>query len=280
MLGWSYVCLVRVLFTRGEMAGAEEIFQKMEKIGRELNVPPWVTNVLNTWQGRIWVAQGKLQAASQWVAERGLDVDSEPNSRQERETMVLARLRLAQGRLDETTRLLQQLLKPAEAAGRMTRVIEILMLQALAFQAGGDTARAMDTMEQALARAEPGGYIRIFVDEGPLMAHLLHEAVTRGIKPNYTRKLLAAFPAAEPGQTDLSEVRPANSELVEPLSDRELEVLQLIAEGLTNQEIADRLFLSLNTVKVHTRNIYGKLGVNSRTQAVAEAQRLDLLQHT
>jgi len=109
------------------------------------------------------------------------------------------------------------------------------------------------------------------------MARLLYEAATRGIVPDYARRLLAAFPVAEPEQAGLSKTQSPESELVEPLSERELEVLQLIAEGLTNPEIATRLYLSLNTVKVHTRNIYGKLGVHSRTQAVACSQELGLL---
>jgi LuxR family maltose regulon positive regulatory protein len=277
MLGWSYVCQMRVLYSRGDIAGTEEIFQKMEKIARELNVPPWIVSLLAAWQGRIWVAQGKLQAASQWVEERGLDANGEPTLLHEREYIVLARLRIAQGRVDEVTRLLQWLLQAAEAGGRTTRVIEILMLQALAFQAGGDTSQAMTTLERALTLAESGGYIRIFVDEGPPMAHLLYEAVKRDISPDYTSRLLAAFPIVEPEQTDPSKTQAPKSESVEPLSERELEVLQLIAKGLTNPEIAARLFLSLNTVKVHTRNIYGKLGVNNRTQAVARARALGIL---
>ncbi len=109
------------------------------------------------------------------------------------------------------------------------------------------------------------------------MARLLYEVLTRGIAPDYVRRLLAAFPIVEPGHTDPSKTQAPKSELVEPLSERELEVLQLIAEGLTNQEIASRLFLSQNTVKVHTRNIYGKLAVNNRTQAAARAKDLAIL---
>jgi LuxR family maltose regulon positive regulatory protein len=138
----------------------------------------------------------------------------------------------------------------------------------------------MAALERALAAAEPGGFLRIFVDEGPSMARLLYEAVTRGIAPDYARRLLSAFPVAEPEQTTASEKQAPQSELVEPLSERELEVLLLFAEGLTNQEIASRLFLSLNTVKAHSSNIYGKLGVHSRTQAVARARALGLLPST
>ena len=127
------------------------------------------------------------------------------------------------------------------------------------------------------ALAEPGGFLRTFVREGPPMARLLYEAVKRGIAPDYARRLLAAFPVALAEQAAPPETRISNAALVEPLSERELEVLQLIAEGLTNREIASRLYLALNTVKAHTRNIYGKLGVHNRTQAVARARALGIL---
>jgi LuxR family maltose regulon positive regulatory protein len=156
-------------------------------------------------------------------------------------------------------------------------VVEILMLKALALQAGGDTEQALTALERALSLAEPEGFIRAFCDEGPPMARLLYQAAARGIAPEYTRRLLAAFPVAESEQTGPSKTQPPKSELIEPLSERELEVLQLIAAGLTNSEIASRLFLSPNTVKVHTHNIYGKLNVHSRTQAIARSQELGLL---
>ena len=147
-------------------------------------------------------------------------------------------------------------------------------VQALAFQAGGDMDQAMSALQRTLTLAEPEDFIRIFVDEGPPMARLLYKVVTLGIAPNDARRLLAAFPIGEPEQPELSRSQVPESELVEPLSERELEVLQLIAEGLTNQEIASRLFLSLNSIKAHTRNIYGKLGVHNRTQAVTTARAL------
>ncbi len=112
------------------------------------------------------------------------------------------------------------------------------------------------------------------------MARLLYEALSRGITPDYVRRLLATFPDAEPEQANLSKTQTSEFELIEPLSEREIEVLQLIAEGLTNQLIATRLYLSLNTVKAHTRNIYGKLGVNNRTQAGARARALGILPFT
>jgi LuxR family maltose regulon positive regulatory protein len=280
MLGWSYVCLTRALYSRGDMAGAEEIIQRMENIARESTVPPWITNQMAAWQARIWLAQDKLDAASQWAEKRGLAPDKEPIYVGGVEYGVLARILLAQGRLDETITLLQRMLEPAQAGRHTTRVIENLRIQALAFQAGGDTTRAVAALERALALAEPGGFIRIFVDEGPSMARLLHEALSREIATDYVRRLLAAFPVAEPEQADPLKREAPKSELLEPLSERELEVLQLIAEGLTNPEIASRLFLALNTVKAHSRNIYGKLGVHSRTQAVARARALGILAST
>jgi LuxR family maltose regulon positive regulatory protein len=287
IVGCSYLCLMRVLFSRGDFADFEQLHSKWARFDRESGIPTWITGQLGAWRTRLWLVQGKLEVSSRWALERGLTIDGELTYLRMIEYVVLARLLVAQEHLDEASRLLDRLFAAAKAGGQTTRLIEILLLQAMTFQAEGDTTRALSLLEHAINLAEPEGFIRIFVDEGPPMARLLNKALTRAIAPDYTRRLIAAFPITEPEQSAspqsairsqqpvLSEVE--GSAIIEPLSERELEVLQLIAEGLTNREVAERLYLTPNTVKVHTRNIYGKLGVHNRTQAVTRARALGFL---
>ncbi len=149
-------------------------------------------------------------------------------------------------------------------------MIEILVLQALAHEAQGDTPLALVPLERALTLAEPEGYVRIFADEGPPMEALLREAAKHGIAPNYVRRLGTAF-----GKTEGR--RPVTQLLMEPLSERELEVFRLLGSELNGPEIARELMVSLNTMRTHTKNIYSKLGVNNRRAAVRRAEELDLL---
>ena len=152
-------------------------------------------------------------------------------------------------------------------------MIEARTTEALIHQSQGEIDQALEALEDALSLSKPEGYIRTYADRGDPMKQLLVEAAKRGVTLEYTLKLLSAF---EPDGQKASKFLPHT--LVEPLSDRELEVLKLIAEGLSRQEIASQLFLSLNTVKTHARNIYGKLGVNNQMQAVGKAQGLGLLE--
>jgi LuxR family maltose regulon positive regulatory protein len=169
----------------------------------------------------------------------------------------------------EAMGLLERLLHAAEEGKRTGSVIEILVLQALAHQMQGDLSAALTPLERALTLAEPEGYIRIFVDEGPPMAVLLEEAMKHGIAPNYVRQLLTAFGKAE-------DRPPVKQVLIEPLSERELEVLRLLRTDLNGPEIARELIVSLNTIRTHTKNIYSKLGVNDRRAAVRRAEELDV----
>jgi LuxR family maltose regulon positive regulatory protein len=136
---------------------------------------------------------------------------------------------------------------------------------------------AFDALARALNLAEPGGFVRVFVDEGPPMARLLYAVLSQGSTAAFVQHLLAAFPDVEAVENAEPKIQSPDGEWIEPLSERELDVLKLLAEGQSNPEIASNLYLSLNTVKAHTRNIYSKLGVNNRTQAGAKARSLGLL---
>jgi len=286
-LGWSHLCLLRVLFSCRDLQGMENLIQQVERIDRESNLPPWILKQVKAWETRLWLAYGNLEVASQWVVESGVTTDGKSSDQIPEinfftlaEYIVLTRTLIAQERPDDAIRLLQKLFEKAETGGRTSRAIEILLLQALAFQAEGDKIRALNALERALNLAEPRGFYRIFVDEGPSMAPLLYEALERDIAIDYVKRLLQAFPIDESEQIDSTETQNAESGYIEPLSDREIEVLQLIAEGMSNAKIASRLVLSLGTVKTHARNIYGKLGVHNRTEAVARARVLGILPST
>ncbi len=173
--------------------------------------------------------------------------------------------------LHKVLALLEQTGEGAVAAGRIANTIEILLLQAIAFQMAGDAGKALSALKQGLSLAEPGNYVRTFVDEGESMAHLLQQALARGIAVGYVARLLAAFRSAA------REASPTAKALVEPLTEREMDVLRLIAGGLSNREIADELVVAVSTVKSHVNHLYGKLDVKNRTQAVAKAQALGLL---
>jgi len=228
------------------------------------------------------------------------------------EYIALARVWVAVGRFDDALALLASLLPVVERQGWMGNAIEVLILQALALQArasspdlgvrapgpesekrlhpgasaqGSDAQRAIEALKRALTLAEPEGYARMFVDEAEPMARLLYEAAAQGVTPEYAGRLLTAFDIGTKASSMQREAAPQTSvdrppDLIEPLSERELEVLQLIAEGLSNQEIAQQLFISLRTVKWHTSNIYDKLEVKNRTQAVAKARALGVLSAT
>ena len=228
-------------------------------------------------KARLWISQGRWTEAEAWVREQGVSVDDELSYVREFEHITLARLLLARSERDgadpavsAALSLLERLLEAAERGGRGRSVIEILVLQVLARRISGDVAGAMTRLERALVLAEPEGYVRIFVDEGPALAGLIKESARTVALRSYAESLLAAFGAGE-------HRAPHQRGLTEPLSERELDVLRLLATDLDGPEIARHLFVSPNTMRTHTRNIFAKLGVNSRRAAVRRATELELL---
>jgi LuxR family transcriptional regulator, maltose regulon positive regulatory protein len=279
-IGILYVCirhLIVALFSSEDFAGLEAIIQEVEEYGWD-RLPSWIVVEIEAWQLRLWLAQGKIEETSQWFAEQDLEVTGNPDRSNERKYLALVRLLIATRHPSDTLDLLERVYTNAYDRGDISKTIEILNLQALAMQAADDTQQAMNVLEKSLALAEPLGFLFAFVNEGPPMAKLLYEALSRGNSPDYVQKLLAAFPIEKPKQLNHSLIHTQDDEWIEPLTDREVEVLQLIAEGLSRKEISTHLFISLNTVKAHTRNIFQKLGVRSQLQAVTKAQVLGLLE--
>jgi LuxR family maltose regulon positive regulatory protein len=281
----SCVAMARIREAEGDLDGALDLLHEAER--QYISSPVSDVRPAAALKARVWIAQGRLAEALGWAREQGLSAHDELSYMREFEHITLARMLIAhywsdriEHSIHEAMELLERLLQAAEESGSMGSVIEILMLQALAHEAQGDDSTALVPLERALSLAEPEGYVRVFVDEGTPIARLLYEALSHGVEREFTRRLLAAFPVAESEQTTSSQLRGPESALVEPLSARELEVLQLIAEGLTNRDVATRLYLSPHTVKVHTRNIFTKLAVKNRTQAVARGKALGILSQT
>lgn len=282
-----YLCLTRaqVCETEGDLDAALELFQEAERSYRRSPVPN--ARPIAARKARVWIRQGKLTEAREWATSQHVTVEDVPSYMREFEHLTLARLLIASYRRDgaeasihEALNLLERLRQAAEARGGMGSVIEILMLEALAYAAQGNHSAALAALERALTAAEPEGYVRLFVSEGMLMAELLTRAKEGtskkgrgGRRKEYIDKLLKAFGAG----MDAQAVTPASQGLVEPLTQRELDILKLIALGLSNQEIGKRLFLALSTVKGYNRNIFGKLDVTSRTEAIVRARALGLI---
>ncbi len=284
----GYTSLAFTRQARGDPTGAREAIARAEEAAARFDATELDDRLVEACQARLWVMQGELERAERWAAEQEAGWAAGPPPGEpgrpsaflemgEIEKITWVHLRLAQGRAEEALAVLDPLVLAARHHGRMRREVELLALQAAAHQVAGEPEVALAVLERALHLAEPEGAVRVFVEAGEPMARLLHEAASRGLAADYVGRLVAAFPAARWTPAAGFPEAPSQAALTEPLSGREREVLRLVAQGLSNREIAERLVISLSTVKGHTSNIYGKLAVSSRTQAVVRARALGIL---
>jgi LuxR family maltose regulon positive regulatory protein len=261
----SEVFLARLKMAQGDVGGAAAILAQAMQSALQRNFVHRIPEVAAAQVGTL-LRQGNLTAAEHLAQAHDMP-------------MSQARVHLARRETAAAISVLERWRGQVEARGLEDERLKVVVLQAVALQAQGNQDEALQVLGEALALAEPGGFIRMFVDEGAPIVQLLSEAYDRGIVPDYINKLLVAFSADEQQskrKTALSAAA-AVQPPTEPLSQRELEVLQLIAQGLSNSEISERLFLALDTVKGHNRKIFEKLQVQRRTEAVARARELGLL---
>jgi LuxR family transcriptional regulator, maltose regulon positive regulatory protein len=286
-LATGLAILARIRQAQGEPAGALEAIAQAERV----ELSPQVVALLNpvpVWRARLLLAHGEVDEAARWADERRLSVEDEPSYPREGEYLVLARVLLAQRQPHQALGLLERLHDLAVVQGRTGSVVEVQALQALALGAASQEAAGLTTLAEAVTLAAPEEYVRVFVDEGAPMARLLGRlavaqrigqiVLPAAVPPHYLDRLARAF---QPGAARLATPTILQltgvAGLVEPLSDRELQVLGLLAAGRSNQQIADELMVVLDTVKKHVGHILDKLGAANRTQAVARARALGLL---
>jgi LuxR family maltose regulon positive regulatory protein len=286
----SYLTLSRIFHTKGDVQGAFEMLEQAQELAVQSQETEFDDILVAIQRTRMHLSLGNLEEAVRWVEERDLDPSTIVGSEGREdvhltsfqmlrlpEYTTLARILIAQGRFEEAQSVLKVCLSIAERSKQLRRIIECLILQAILLHRQGKRDSALQILEKALVLAEKHGYFRIFLEDGDELPHLIYEASERGIMPDFTGRLLAAHTRYEKVDEMPLSGLDQSDEIIEPLTERELDVLSLIVQGYTNQEIARELVLSLSTVKWHASNIYGKLGVKNRTQAVAKARQLGIV---
>jgi LuxR family maltose regulon positive regulatory protein len=263
----GYHALARIKKAQGDLDSALAALAEADAVAEKMGVAQ-VKDWISALRAQVWLARGDTEAALDWASRFAGQIEdvvfpSVP--------IILAKIWLSQGQPDKALPLLDHALQSAQAVRRLGNAIDILAVQAIVYHAQAKPEQAFATLEHALELAEPEGYVRVFIDEGVPMARLLRRMLTRSSASEYVHRLLEAL-----GESITIE-SPIASKLIDPLSQRELEVLRLIVEGATNKEIADELVLTVNTVKRHISNIFGKLHVSNRAQAIAQARARNLV---
>jgi LuxR family maltose regulon positive regulatory protein len=267
---WGRYILARVHLACGELDEMRKITRKGRQDVARLDVYKGKALWFTALEAQASLQEGDLAAAARWAAAIHFSPADAPHFWDELPYFTYIRLLLAQKRLEDAQTLLTTMQRSAEQAGRCRKLITIYLQQAAVQQTLGQRQEALPNVEKALRLAAPEGYCRAFLDEGQVIVDLLPQV--RQVAPTFVDRVLESASAA--GEQRAVSHAPA---LIEPLSERELEILRLIAAGRSNPEIADLLYLSLNTIKWHVKNLYGKLGVGSRIEAAARGQELDLL---
>jgi LuxR family maltose regulon positive regulatory protein len=263
----GYVTLARIRQAQANYQAAAQALRQAQSPDMPIRA------LLATQRARFDLSQGNTGAAVQWADQVTLTPERFDPHSFDNELSTLARVRIAQGQPDIALDLLTKVREMALADGRLGDLLEITILQALAFQAKGDMSAALDAIAAALMHGKTEGYVRLFIDEGQAMVALLRQAARAGIVPEYAAQLLSAFPTNEKPFETTTENQP----LPDPLSARELDVLRLMAAGYSNPEIARELIISVGTVKTHTSHIYSKLNAGHRSEAIKRAKALKLL---
>jgi LuxR family maltose regulon positive regulatory protein len=287
----AYYPLMRVRLAQGDLSAAQQALDAAWEIAHRAGASEMDVLVAELQRARLRLVRGEIAEAMRWAEGCGLvpDEDGELAPEAEEtsdhvrahlrkyESLLVARLLLIQGRPQEALDHLISLLVQAQELIRTDLVVEVQILQALAHQALGDQTQALASLAEALSLAEPAGYRRVFLDEGEPMSRLLRQAASHGIAPAYVADLLTALVEHPPAEAVTGHARSELQPLIDPISARELEVLRLLETGLSNPEIAERLFVAVSTVRSHCKSIYGKLNVHSRWDAVQRAQELGLI---
>jgi LuxR family maltose regulon positive regulatory protein len=282
------IILARIRQAQGDVDGATAAMGSARELAAKFDATDLDDIAVAFHQARLWIAQGNLQPARRWAEERQLEqriqsVDVKEGDEyldyhlRKYEHPVFARLLIAQNQAGDALALLEPQIRRSERQQRPDLLLESLVLKALALQQQGDVPQALLALERAIALGEQEGYARIFLDEGEPMARLLRHAASQGIMPEYASKLVAAFDVSQVPGARRQPAHPPPQPLIDPLSERELEVLRLLSAGLSNPDIAQELYIATSTVRSHLKSIYSKLNVHKRWDAVQRAEELGLL---
>ena len=280
----GYIYLSRIQLARGDYDAAWKMLNNAKQLAQAFDAMQSDDDYVAVTEASLYLQQGDADAAMHWIRQRSLDTNVQVEDLQDAlNYLTLCQIYIAAGRIDEALLVLHELENISVSSGWVALELKILVLKAIALRKQGLTDDAIDLFAQAMKLAGPKGYKRYILDEGEAAYELLSIAKRQGVSPEFTSELLAEFQTRQLAQNDHKITGPRTelendlSGFVEPLSERELEVLHLIADGLSNREISNKLFLSISTVKGHTYNIYHKLAVHSRTQAVSKARALGIL---